>query len=589
MRSFLKIFFSLIFLSLNAAAASQNSLKPEVLSAKALLEDLLVRRFSQELSVQVKKESFNLGAQLELVDISKAPPTATTSESEPISGLMLGKLDPEELLKKYGDPDSAVQNFLNNYKIKSVNVSVGLSEGLGDPVKADVEKWLTSRLQTEFGKAGKGTVTFTKIPLSNPEHKNLTDWLSQFQALAGQLVLGFLILLAVLLWKTGSKPIQVSLSGPNDLPTLKAALQGDTKNTGASTATAIDGAGATLSNSDSAHYKEEVINLSSRLREIAKKATKDMESVMRSWCQMGDTGKMRLACFAEAVGTEIGKLPIPVDAISDITRIFSTMATLGPKEKKETLQKAYWDLLSVVNLGPESLEQPFGYLGRMNLGLMKEVLLEQNTKMQTLVSMYMPSDLRSKYVRSLPAETKMELLRNAAQLSEVKIDDLKNLDTQIRSRFQPQTSTGTIALDMTLKKLVEVLSPVEQITMLPQVQEPSMVEFKKTVPTLAFIHEWPDEKLRQLVRSADADQVVAYLSTHPELNDRIINLCPPLTAELVKDEMQKIHLLNEKDKNQRLESFAKLLESLVKSKEIQLDEIFTETKTTDNVTPIKVA
>lgn len=47
------------------AAPSLNSLKPEALGAKALLEDLLVKRYSQELAVLVKKETFNLGATIE--------------------------------------------------------------------------------------------------------------------------------------------------------------------------------------------------------------------------------------------------------------------------------------------------------------------------------------------------------------------------------------------------------------------------------------------------------------------------------------------------------------------------------------------
>lgn len=591
-----------IFSMTALAASSQNSLKPEVLGAKAFLEDLLVRRYSQELSVLVKKESFNLGTTLELTEVAKSNPAAATEE--PISGLMLGKLDPEELLKKYGAGDSSAQSFLNNYKIKAVAVSVGLNEGLGPEVKAEVEKWLTTRLNGEFGKVGKSTVTFIKIPTS-AETKSFWDWLNQFQTLAGQIALGFLAILAVLVWKIVGKPISVNINAPSDLPTLNAQLSGGAKGVSGENNVSSSASSAGIASSGSAtpgglsaagsieqvQNKEEILSLTRRLNDLAAKVTNDMEAIVRSWCQMGEPGKLRLACFAEAVGKEIGKLPIPADAIADISRMFAKMTTLDPAVKSEALQKAYWDILAVINLGPESLDQPFGYLGGLNIGLMKELLMDQNPKMQTLVSIYMPNDVRAKYIKTLTPESKMALLNSAAQMNEIRVDELKSMNDSLRSKFQPQGTVDSIPLDMSLKKLVDVLTPIEQLTLLPQVQDPAILEFKRQTATLAFINEWPDEVIKLLVGASEADEIVYFLKVRPEMSERILAQCPPLTAELVRDELATAKIIPEKELNLRIESFAKRLEAMVKLKEISLEEIFAnkEVKNTANVAPIKVA
>lgn len=574
-------------------AAPSNSLKPEALGAKAFLEDLLAKRFSQDLSAIVQKDAFQVSAQLDLTEINKQKEIQAQQAEEPISGLTLGRLDPEELLKKFGGNETeAAKNFLNNYKIKTVEVAVGLSDGLGETVKADVEKWLKTRLTKEFGPAGKGTVGFIKMTEKPPEkpapEKTLLDWLSQFQTLASQLALGLLAIFAVLLWKMGSKPISVNINTPSELPALNANLAGETKSEnsgGAGKGGVVDAATAI----EKQQNEEDILGLSRRLNELAPKVSKEMEAIARSWCQMGDSGKLRLACFAEAVGKEIGRLPIPVDAMGDITKLFSRMATIDLKEKKEALQKAYWDLLSVINLGVESLDQPFGYLGGLNVGVMKEVLMDQNPKMQTLVSLYMPNELRTQYVGSLNAEAKMELLKSAAQLNKIKTTELRTMDQAIKAKIQPSNEAGSVPLDMTLKKMVEALSPAEQITLLPKVQEAAMQDFKRQVPSLAFVNEWNDEKIKLLVTSAEADEIVAFLSLRPEMTERMIGLCPPLTAELVRDDLSRTNSLSETDRNQRLDSFAKRLESMVNLKEISLEEIFANTTEPTPITSAKVA
>ena len=143
-----------------AKGADSTSFKPEVLGAKAFLEELLIRRYTQELGTRLEKGCFTVGAELGLSEIPKKVEVKAADKPDdgPPADLMLGTLDPDELIKRYAnDADGAqkAQSFLKDYKIKAVSVSVGVKEELGAAAKSETEKWLSARVQGEFGKIGK--------------------------------------------------------------------------------------------------------------------------------------------------------------------------------------------------------------------------------------------------------------------------------------------------------------------------------------------------------------------------------------------------------------------------------------------------
>lgn len=576
----------LSFVGTQAFAASATALAPEALSAKALLEDLLARRYAQNLGTKVDKASFSVSAELDLTEIRKPvlPPIALAqTEPEPISDLMLGMLDPEAMMKNYTGPESkeTVQKFLDNYKIKTVQVHVGLSESLAPEVKAEVEKWLTDRLTTEFGKVGKGVVSFIKIPtLKIPEiaPKTMWDWLSQFQSLAGQLVLAIAVILGVLLWQmlTPRSKSEINQNGDSK-SVVEAPLSGA-------------GAGATAAAAETERVErekvereetvagDEITRITERLNDLLPKVGKDIENIMRSWCQMGEPGWLKVATFAEAVGKEMGKLPIPVDALTDVSKVFAQMSEMSVASKRDILQKSYWDLLTVMNLGPSALDQPFGYLGGFNIGMVNQVLMEQNPKMKTVVSLFMPPDLRSKYMQSLSLDAKKELLISAAGMSEIPAEELRSLDGSLMNQFKPSSKQDVVPLEMTLTKLVAALTPVEEILLLNGMTGRAVEEFKLSTPSLAFLGEWPDDKLSILLSQTSADELVAFCRVRPELKDRFMQLAPSMTSEMAGEELARPDKSNMKDKGIWLESFVKRLKTLVLLKELNLDEIFTVTK-----------
>ncbi len=558
---------------------SSTSLHPELLGAKTLLEDLLARRYSQELASQIDRQAFSLSAQLELKEMAKEANDLGLDDDSP-ADLFLGNLDPESLLKKYPllDGASSTQGFLKNYRIQSVYISVGLKENLTPETKAQVEKWLHQRLNLEFANNGKGTVSFIREESAKPmiHPKTFLEWLSQYQTFAGQLVLALAILLGTLLWKALSSSDKITQSG--DSTSQPSTTQ--TSQPAASSESIPVVPPPTESDHSTKIIPEDFPGLSSEIKQLNEEIhglslkLSDSEQLIRTWCQSGEEGLLKIACFAEVAGKELGKLSIPIDLLPKVSEVFLRMPELSLKDKRNALQKAYWDILAILNLGPESLQQPFSYLGGMKINLINQVLMNQNPKMKALVSLYMPTDLRTSYLQTLNSETKKALIQSTAELTEVSVEELNSVDTFVKGKIQPGTRKNLVSLGQGLQKIVQSMTKIEEITLLQKMTGPAFEDYKRSIPSLAFIGSWKDEYLNLLISRASNDEILAYLRVNPELQEKILSLSSPMVVEVVSDELSRPDTTQNKDKNALLSTFTKRIEQLVKNKEIDLEQAF---------------
>ncbi len=595
----LSILFLAMVSSVEAAGpkgGDPNSLKPEVLGAKAFLEELLIRRYSQELGTRLEKGFYTVGAELGLAENPKPaePKPATKPEDGPPNDLLLGTLDPEELIKRYAtDADGAqkAQSFLKDYKIRSVSVSVGVKEELGPNAKTETEKWLTARVQGEFGKIGKGVVSIVTVPIVPPKKeipptpKAPWDRLDQFQQLAGQIALAMAILLGAIFFALLNKK-----KSENNGTTKT--LGDESKPAAAAGAPAAIGAASNEGDAFELAQKKQKLEeeeiaareaqvFTAKVNEILPGLTGKLERVVQSWCQAGgEDGRLKVACLSEAVGRALGKLPIPADAIPEVSRVFSTMHTLSFVEKRDALKKIYWDLLTAMNLGTEAFDKPFDYLGGLNVGVVQQALLEQNPRLKTVVALFMPSKLREDYVRAQSKETKLALINSAVGLSSVPAEELKSFDQVLKSRtLGTPTGTSSVPLEMSLGKLVSALSPLDEIQLLSEAAATNPDAFdayKRSSPSLAFLGDWKDDKLARLFSKLTPDELVAYLRVMPALADRFLKLCPPMTSELTADELRRPDTLPESESNRILGAFTQRLMDMVVRNEISMYDVFPE-------------
>lgn len=551
-----------------AAKTTAAAISTDALGAKALLEDLMVRRITQEISTRLNKDSYSVSAQLEisLLDFEDV------KAQEPVSDLMLGFLDPEDLLKNVAGKGGAADTlgtFLSQYGIKSVVVSVGLKQDVSEAKKQEVKTWLETRMKEEFGTNGKGLVNYIELPtITTEKPQTPLQQIKDLQGLLGQIALAIALFLGALVWGMMAKPRENSSVKE---AAANAAAQAASQQEAANSNMVIERRAK-----ENEIVKKEIDELTVRLIELSAKAKDSFEMVVRNWCNGGEAGRFRLVCFAEAVQKDLGRLPIPVDAIEDVKKIFSQMPAVQLAEKKTALEKVYWDLLQVVNLGSESLVTPFSYLSNAKMESVQTVLIEKNAKMRALVTLYMPEELRFEYLRSLDSEKKKEILSSAAQLDAISLAEFKTLDQQIEGQLQ-QLSTGgeeSIRLESPLAKVIAGFTLLEQMQYLREVPSEMIKNYKKSVPCLAFLDEWPDNGLSRLVNKMTVDEIVNLIGCLPVVEQRILSLAPPMSAEMAKDELKRTSTLSDTDRNRLLENLLEKVELLHNNKEIQLSSYF---------------
>ncbi|MBC7741387.1 MAG: hypothetical protein H7061_04265 [Bdellovibrionaceae bacterium] len=569
------------------------------LGAQAFLEEMLNRRYSQGLSTLVEKQSYNVSTQIRLGNFED-PDTAPAVDEKP-SDLTLGYLDAEQLVKKFGmeKEKSQFASLLANKKVASILVNVGLSETLGATVKQDVEKWMQSKLRSEFGDKSKVEVAFIKMSTEKPKDalgesdtkpKNWWDWLRQFQQLAGIMLLAFSVIIGIMLWRftTSKSSVHNQGAGTNSQFNLnsKSEMTGVAGGDGAKTK-----GSETLD--ETRKYLEEIFLYSQKINSVLPKVQSDIEVLLQTWCATGQEGFQKAVCFAEVLGKDVGRLPIPADALQDVAAIFGKMAEMPLKEKQMVVEKIYWDLITIINLGTDSLAQPFGYLSGIDPNLINQMLIEENSKMKTMVSIYAPDDLRQKMLAPLDNAQKLDILKNASELSEISTVELKKLNKSFQTKIKGSDNRDNIQLDTSLEKIISALPKIDELSLLPQIQGAGVQNYKRKNVSVAFLHEWPDDKLGLFITQLKTDHLVSYLRLKADQKERILAICQPRAAAVVKDEVEREDRVSLSDKENHLLDIAELMENFRESGNIDLETVFPAPakieKENSNVKPFKSA
>ena len=131
-----------------------------------------------------------------------------------------------------------------------------------------------------------------------------------------------------------------------------------------------------------------------------------------------------------------------------------------------------------------------------------------------------------------------------------------------------------VKLPSTLEKVVSALTPIEETTLLASMEGGAFDSFKRQRPSLAFLAQWPEEKLQRLFSEAMPPEVVALIRVREDLKDIVIKACPTMTARIAEDELAQPDKLKDPEKNQLLAQLSARIKTLVDSKELDLEEIF---------------
>jgi hypothetical protein len=550
-----------------AAVSKEEATSPlkraDVISVKAALEEMIVRRYRQELSAIVSAERFNVGARFELsiVDENKR---AAASANDNYTDLDLGYLDADTLFDRYANVDAGSVSPLAKYAIKSVAVNVGLQQNMGEAIKKSVEDWLQARVKEEFGSLGKSQVQFIQNESSNP---TTLDRVIQMQGLVGQLILAIAILLGVVLWRLlsgGGSKAETSSSSVN--------IQSKTEMTAAD---GLMGGGKNSSdtrNTQDLAIENKIEQISIQVRDLAPKLVDQLDQLISQWCDQGEEGLMQIACFAEISGSVIGSLPIPQEHKKKMGDIFSQMSELSLDKRLDITNKTYWDLVASLNLGTDALHRPFSFLGNSSLGTVNQVLLGNDVDIQTVVSLYMPEAMRKNYFSKLENDKKIELLNAAAKLSTISQEKLKNIELKIAPYFEEKIDETDVSLSMTINKLIESMSILDSCRIMQKVQGPMVEEYKLKHAHIGFFADWTAASQEVLIKKSTNDELMAYVRVVPDMKPNVLELISPRAKQILEDDLSREDNSSDAEKEKQLQSLQNRLLNLVYTNVISLED-----------------
>lgn len=561
----IRTFLSLIFLLFAVPVYSQSNQQAEMLQAKAYLESLIVQRLSQDLSTQVQKDDFSISAFLNIRKIEKKK-----KDLDPISDIDLGFLNPDQLYKEFKQDKDGMENYFSNFQVTKVTVNVGLKASLGEEAKEEITKWLDERVKAEFGRIGQASVK-TILGPKVAEKSPFLDLLKDLQELAGMLILAMALLMGVMLWKAMSgKPSEVNGGGPD----IKINNGGAGAGKGGADGSSEQDVSSDQKLVQERNVNEKIEKVSEQIREIAPKMLSEFEGVITEWCKAGEGGFMQTALLAQTVGQVLGKIPIPDKYHKEVVKYFTTMHSVEPEKKLEYLTALYWDLMAVMNLGSSALYKPFSYLNDAPVTTVNEVLMENNSRLRTVASFYMSDERRAEYLETLDEEMKFDMLKEAAELDHMKESEFQTMDQWLSAYFNQDGVEADVAMESILPKLVESLSLREGVTFLKEIKGRSVEVYKRSVPSLAFFHEWNKDYLGGYLSRLASEELIAFLSIRQDLQDTFLEYVPPRMKIIVGDDLKRGAEVKPEEQEIQLRSMLDKLEEMVRRGDLKMSSVF---------------
>jgi flagellar motor switch protein FliG len=568
-------------------AAKKIELGADVQAAKILLETIISSRYQRELGTFLSEENFKLSTEIALKEIEKASENEEpTTEGDFIpADLMLGRFTPEELVSKLerdetGSQIEKAKNLLSAYSITQARIAIGLSPETPAETKTKIEGWIKDRLTKEFGASGTSVVqNLAVLPkLVSPEKpKTSLEQIRDFQPLIGQLLIALALILGVLLWQG----LGYRLKSSNELKSDGANQSKENESTtkGAATATATASAEPspdTLALERAASDERKITELKEKILDCLPQFEGISEPMIKYWCNQGTEGFKKLALLAESAGSRLGRLPIPADLKREIGKTFETSFELPVSERLSALTKIYSDIVTGIKIGVESFDRPFSSVATVRSEFIRDAMLSNSPRFQTLVSLFMPTATQSDLIKGLPFAAKESVLLQALELSEVEESELQKTEVELRQKLISSKPIGRVKMDSPFSNILRHFSPLEEIRALKSVKSPAFEELKRKEFTLSGIAEWMDAPLATLLGRAMPDEVAAYASEFSDQSERLLSLCPPMTSELARDEMSRIDQMATERKNEILQSLKDRVTGMLESGELIIGNVFKE-------------
>lgn len=612
----MKLFVKILFLSLlslveisqvMAAPRAKDSAKPaseneinraEIVEYRSKLEEVIAEKYRRRISTRIEDDAFNVGAQviIEIVKEEKSESISKQEESNIPSDISLGILENFTLPESPTAPAPRPQ-----MKIKKVEILVGLHPKLGQEYKTKFTAWLKSSINAEFKSLGSAVISDLVekpkvIEKKEPEVARILNWeekFGYFQNLIGFVVLAFFLVVGMLIAKRmPSKDTQEQLSVALRIQEMKnSQLQLGNKPTAALNAPEKNKNELQLSaNLLFDNYRDH----QKKVAFIALSSPEKMDQALDLWFDESEEGRKKIASLVDSVLTQYGvnhmghselnpaemqwQMPEKIRNDKDLPVIFRAFATLSLVDKTAILEKTYWDLLSLKTLSDKLMRPRFSTISQLPAAKIQKLLSSQDAKVKSLTLLHLPVEKLNQVMGEMSFDEKKTTVIQAFSLTRIREKELELLDESLRFNVKKDESTqeGTIEVQSLIPNMLMSLKPTEELILLKDIiaKLPDQgLYLKQNYPCLAFLVEWPEDKLKLLIGNATTQEILSLVQMIPDLSTKALSALPSRTKMIVQDEIGK-RQFESSELDQHLEGLKYRLFKLVNDGQISLGQIF---------------
>ncbi|MDZ4676556.1 MAG: hypothetical protein SGI74_03520 [Oligoflexia bacterium] len=587
----LSLFTIALFSTTQALAAPQFGTAEDVM-IKSQLEQRISERVREAISTVIERNTFEVDVS---VQVQKTIQKSTNKDFilKPSTNLqtlpndmLMGVIDAEPIVRYYTEQYDRLRDYTEStsgdrFDIKSVNISVGVSEIFGAEYPNELDRWLSLWSKANFGNNTKSDIRVIKAKPNTPPFKSMLDIASSLQHFLGLAFLGICILLGFIAWRIFSRRQQESSASGASAFSKAMLPQPELANQ------------VSKSEKQRPNVEDESLQTMSELKAMRDLMTKiaglalELKTQQRQmaelWLASGKRGLFKLACFFETLMDATDSqfsfeaLPLNYHLKRMLLDVYQQMATLPNRDKIIVFREVYWDLVAAKTLGMEVIKQPFGYLDNLSDDRIKELVASQPQEVQALVAMNMPLGVREKYFRTLDITQKKALINQSLNLREFDFHELEVVNETLRTfSDKSQGSSMKISAAPLARKLLESLTITEEIEVLQDIAgslHDKGQQLKETYPSLAFLKEWPRESLSLFFAGVESDQLMTLIHVMPTAQELILESCPPRIAQMIAEDLGRPVGANAK-KEEHLLALRDRMIILINEGQLNLADIF---------------
>ena len=541
--------------------------------------------------------------------------------------ISLGIMAPAQNSRTPSSAATLNQVLKERIKVTQVLVHVGLSPKLGKAYRDKFGTWLNNNIQSEFAGKGKTSVTeiveiesaktadekmpktfelkmdpkSIEINVQEPTKPRPLGWeerFGQFQNFIGLSILAIFLMITYFVGKfIPSKDVKAQVAVAEKMQEIQSAQLAESSSGGSSNSRNFDTENTAAQISVAPQLTisyESFLEQQRKVAFLALSSKENMAQVTQIWLDSGEFGRSKIALVLDCVLANLGNIELAKagnkdfsidwtmpDSIKNdkgLSKAFQAVGSMDMETKYTMLDKAYWDLLSIRTLGANLTKQRFSGFAQLPPSSIHKILNSQDRKVKSITCLHLPPDKLKQVIATMSTEDKKVIVEQAFNYPDMSFEDLDFVDNHLNVLVQMEQlqNVDSVELPRLVPGLLAVISPLEEIQLINQVlatNQESAFFLKQNYPSIAFLNEWPADKLKMLLAKARNLELLALIQTMPETKDLVLSVLPGRARSMLSDDLQS-RTLSADDINSNLTDLRARLNYLYENNEIDLLQIF---------------